>query len=133
MSRGLRNNNPGNIRLSATRYKGEVESADRAFKSFETAAWGYRAIFMLLHTYQVRHRLNTLRQMIGRYAPPSENDTDAYLEFVTRRTGIAADERVDTLSRLHMVPVAGAISRMENGVEAVMDDVEAGWTLFREG
>ena len=49
MSRGLKNCNPGNIRQSKSRYKGEVRpSRDPAFKQFESLAWGYRAIFMLL-------------------------------------------------------------------------------------
>lgn len=132
MGRGLRNNNPGNIRLSPVRYLGETASTDPAFKQFETPAWGYRAVFMLLHTYQVRYGLHTVRQMITRYAPPSENRTDTYVGFVAARAGVGAGERIDTLSRTQMVPVVAAISRMENGADAIMVDVEAGWTLFRE-
>lgn len=75
LPRGLRNRNPGNIRRSAVRYKGETESDDAAFKAFASTAWGYRAMFVLLHTYRVRHRIATLRGMIARWAPPSENDT----------------------------------------------------------
>ena len=46
MSRGLSNCNPGNIRQSKVRYKGEVQpSRDPAFKQFESLAWGYRAVF----------------------------------------------------------------------------------------
>ena len=60
MSRGLSNCNPGNIRQSKVRYKGEVQpSRDPAFKQFESLAWGYRAVFVLLHTYRVRHGLRT--------------------------------------------------------------------------
>ena len=131
MSRGLRNNNPGNIRLSAMRYRGEVvPSADIAFKQFETMAWGYRAIFMLLDTYRVKHGLTTLRGMIGRYAPPCENDTGRYLAFVAYRSGVDPDVVLDTRAREQMVSVVGAMSRMENGVEPIADDVEAGWELF---
>ena len=67
MSRGLANCNPGNIRQSKVRYKGEVRpSRDPAFKQFESLAWGYRAVFMLLHTYRIRHGLRTVRGMISR-------------------------------------------------------------------
>ena len=66
MSRGLSNCNPGNIRQSKVRYKGEVQpSRDPAFKQFESLAWGYRAVFVLLHTYRVRHGLRTVRGMIS--------------------------------------------------------------------
>lgn len=75
MTRGLRNRNPGNIRRSKTRYLGEVTpSCDVAFKQFETMAWGYRAMFVLLDSYRRRGYV-TLRQMIARYAPPVENHT----------------------------------------------------------
>lgn len=131
MSRGLRNNNPGNIRQSGTKYAGEVRpSRDRAFKQFETMAYGYRAMFMLLYTYQKRHGLNTIRQMIGRYAPPVENHTDAYIDTVARRSGIGADTRITTTYGDVMIPIVSAMSYVENGVPAVAADVRAGWELF---
>ena len=80
MSRGLDNRNPGNIRRSGVRYRGEVRpSRDADFKQFKSMEWGYRAMFVLLHTYSVRYGCNTLSKMISRYAPPSENDTQAYI------------------------------------------------------
>ncbi|MDR0954532.1 MAG: structural protein P5 [Rikenellaceae bacterium] len=131
MSRGLRNNNPGNIRQSAVRYQGEIiPSTDTAFKQFKTVVWGYRALFMLLHTYQKKHGLNTLNGMIRRYAPPVENDTNGYVRAVCTRSGIAAERVINTLDGHTMIPVACAMSRVENGVEAVRKDVEAGWELF---
>lgn len=132
MTRGLRNRNPGNIRKSGTAYMGEViPSQDVAFKQFETMAWGYRAVFVLLDSYR-RRGYTTLRQMIARYAPPVENDTGNYIRCVSAWSGIDADEPLDTNDRTTMLAVVAAISRMENGREAVMSDVEAGWTLFMQ-
>ena len=82
LPRGLRNNNPGNIRISPTRYKGEiVPSSDRAFKQFKSRGWGYRAIFVLLESYHKRG-IRTIRQIISRYAPSFENDTEKYISSV---------------------------------------------------
>ena len=101
MARGLNNRNPGNIRQSKGRYKGEVRpSRDPAFKQFETMAWGYRAIFVLLHTYRTRHGLRTIAAMIARWAPPSENKTELYIRTVSRRSGIPADRPIDHRERL---------------------------------
>lgn len=130
MSRGLRNRNPGNIRRSATTYKGEAESTDPAFKAFESMPWGYRAMFVLLHTYRSRHGCRTLRAMIGRYAPPSENDTESYIRTVATFAGISPDQEINTADRDVMVKVVAGMSRVENGVPAIMTDVEAGWNLF---
>lgn len=131
MSRGLTNCNPGNIRLSKVRYKGEVQpSRDKAFKQFESLAWGYRAIFMLLATYHLRHGLDTIEGMIARWAPPCENHTEAYIRAVADQTGIPVGERLDTRDKRTMVPVVAAISRVENGAKADMNEVERGWELF---
>lgn len=133
MSRGLRNNNPGNIRRSGVRYKGEVvPSQDVCFKQFQSLAYGYRAIFVLLDTYRRRYGLTTIRQMLNRYAPPEENFTEGYIRFVSHKTGIAPDEVVDTRSERDMIAFAMAISEIENGVSASRRDVEEGWRLFVE-
>mgnify|MGYP000049700038 FL=1 len=132
MARGLRNFNPGNIRQSKTKYLGEVRpSRDVAFKQFETMAWGYRAMFVLLHTYS-RNGYRTLRQMITRYAPPIENHTESYIAHVSRWAEVFPDAPLDTLDPAVMISVVGAMSRMENGVPAVDSDVREGWRLFMQ-
>ena len=131
MARGLTNCNPGNIRRSNVRYQGEVQpSRDPEFKQFRSLAWGYRAIFVLLDTYRQRHGLRTVAEMISRWAPPAENHTQAYIRSVVQRTGIAADRPIDTSDRTTMIPLAAAISRVENGVDADLHEVEKGWRLF---
>ncbi len=131
MSRGLRNCNPGNIRQSCSNFKGEVRpSRDSAFKQFESMAYGYRAMFVLLNSYHKRYGLTTIREMISRWAPPSENFTEGYIRFVSERSGIAADVEVDSRSERDMVPIVAAMSEIENGVKAAMNDVYEGWKLF---
>ena len=131
MSRGLTNCNPGNIRQSKTRYKGErYPSRDSEFKEFESLAYGYRAMFVLLDTYSRRYGLCTIRQMLNRYAPPSENFTEGYIRFVSEKTGIAPDEIVNSRAARDMVPIVAAMSQIENGTSAVMADVHRGWELF---
>lgn len=134
MSRGLRNNNPGNIRRSKVRYKGEVRpSRDPDFKEFSTMAYGYRAVFVLLDTYRSRYGLTTIRQMLNRYAPPTENFTEGYVRFVADCSGVMPDEVIDTRSAKDMIPIVAAMSKIENGVAANIEDVERGWELFIGG
>lgn len=131
MSRGLANCNPGNIRRSSSRYRGEVRpSRDPDFKEFESIEWGYRAIFVTLNTYRRKYGLRTIREMISRWAPPVENHTEAYIRAVTARTGFSADEVLDTRSRQQMVPLIAAMSEVENGVKADFRAVERGWELY---
>ena len=133
MSRGLSNCNPGNIRQSKVRYKGEVQpSRDPAFKQFESLAWGYRAVFVLLHTYRVRHGLRTVRGMISRWAPPVENHTEAYIRAVADAVGIPDGQLFDTRDRTTMLRMAAAISRVENGTAADRGEIERGWALFSD-
>ena len=131
MSRGMSNCNPGNIRRSRTRYKGEVRpSRDPEFKQIASLEWGYRAIFVLLHTYRVRYGLGSLDGMIARWAPPSENDTGAYLRTVVRRSGVDPDAEIDTRDGPTMTRIAAAMARVENGVEPDEAEIAEGWRLF---
>lgn len=133
MSRGLSNCNPGNIRRSASRFQGEVRpSRDPAFKQFSSLAWGYRAIFVLLNTYRRKYGLRTPREMITRWAPPTENHTENYIRAVCERTGFDPDQELDTTCKEDMVPLAAAISWVENGVAADEEALQAGWRLYAE-
>lgn len=108
---------------------GEKESSDSAFKAFETMAWGYRAIFVLLDSYE-RKGVNTIEAMISRYAPPVENYTQSYIDFVSKHSGVAPSVKVTSTNQDLMIPIVVAISEMENGVTPTMSDVREGWSLF---
>ena len=113
------------------KYEGEVvPSRDIEFKEFRSMAYGYRAMFVLLDSYRSKYGLCTIRQMLGRYAPPTENFTEGYVRFVSSRTGIAPDEIVNTRAARDMIPIVAAMSQIENGVPAIISDIEEGWSLF---
>lgn len=127
MTRGYRNNNFGNIRITRdkngkqTFWKGEVKGADQAFKTFETPAWGYRAIFALLKEY-IGKGYNTINKIIGRYAPSSENNTNSYVSTVVKKTGIQPDTKIAASDLISLTRIVRAISFVENGIEP--DDVQ---------
>lgn len=130
LPRGLRNNNPGNIRINNDLYQGEVRpSRDNEFKQFKTMAYGYRAIYRTLLTYYRIYRLETIRQMISRWAPPEENKTDAYIKAVSDYAGIPADDLI-SFDREQMIRIVAGMSKVENGRIANMSDLIAGWNLL---
>ena len=129
-ARGLRNCNPGNIRRSSDHFQGEVKSNDREFKQFETMAHGYRAMMRILQNYQKRYQLRTIEQIIGRWAPHSENDTEAYVASVESYTGIPRDREINIDDKETLCKLVAAMSRVENGVKAVDSDVNDGYELL---
>ena len=131
LPRGLRNNNPGNIRINGDLFQGEVRpSKDKSFKQFETMAYGYRAMFVILRNYIRNYKLDTIRKMISRWAPPKENHTEAYVKAVSDYAGIPADDPINVNDREQMIRIVAGMSRVENGVEAGMPDVITGWILL---
>ena len=91
--RGIRNNNPLNIRRGRTRWKGmSPRQTDPAFCQFSEMRYGLRAAFVVLHSYVARHHLRTLRAVIYRWAPPPENNSATYLGYVCLRTGWLPDK-----------------------------------------
>ena len=91
--RGIRNNNPLNIRKSKDNWQGlRTLQEDREFCQFSSMAYGWRAAFVILcKTYYGKYKLKTIRAIITRWAPPKENNTEAYIRRVTDRIGIGAD------------------------------------------
>lgn len=132
MTRGLRNNNPLNIEISKGKpWKGEIRpSQDIRFAQFKTIAYGYRAAFKLLYNYQHIHGCKQLSDFINRWAPPVENDTHSYVNFVAKRCRMADITIVDTKNEYQMCKIVAAMSKMENGIEPNMEDIKAGWRLF---
>ena len=110
-TRGYRNRNPGNIEhVPANKWQGLAEPAsDGRFCRFESHEHGIRALAALLTTYQDRHGLRTVRRIIGRWAPPGENDTGAYVGVVARRIGVDADETIDLHRHDQLRPLVEAI------------------------
>ncbi len=131
MVRGLRNNNPGNIRINSDHFQGEIKpSQDKAFKQFQTMAYGYRAMLKMLQNYKLKRGCNTLRKMISRWAPENENNTSAYILYVSDFSGISPDEEVNTLDKDLMCKIVAGMSRIENGREAKMSEILEGWNLL---
>lgn len=121
LPRGMRNNNPGNIRKGNTPWKGKIphnRNTDSAFEQFETYAYGIRAMIKNIVSYNRDRGIDTLRGVISTWAPSSENDTDKYINFVALRTGIAPDETI-RFDQNTLRGIVIAMAAMENGREAI--------------
>ncbi|MBU6476084.1 MAG: structural protein [Alphaproteobacteria bacterium] len=114
--RGIRNNNPGNLRLSKTRWQGQAaEQPDPDFITFMGPVFGLRALMKTLLTYRLKYGLDTVRSLINRYAPPVENDTGSYIYNVAKRLGVKPDDEIDLCLQKTLVALAAAIVCHENG------------------
>jgi hypothetical protein len=113
--RGIRNNNPGNIVRTSDQWQGMSASqdADSHFVVFDAPVWGLRAMARILHGY-IGAGADTVREIINRWAPPSENDTGAYVDAVAQSIGVDADAPVDASA---LVPLMQAITLHENGIQ----------------
>lgn len=105
MTRGMRNKNPFNIRKSSTNWFGKVPGTDKEFETFDTIYHGYRAGIVLLKTYYNKYRLHTIAGVIKRFAPSSENDTEAYIKYISSRTTLDPHARLSERQLLeHVAP-----------------------------
>jgi hypothetical protein len=110
--RGIRNNNPGNIRYGDfARSAGAVGADSGGFAVFSDMQTGVEATAKLLRSYTARG-FNTIRKIVSRWAPANENDTQAYIAAVAKQLGVSADT---VLSGDQLQGVAGSIFQHENG------------------
>ena len=131
MSRGLRNNNPGNIRITKDKWQGlRDKQEDKSFFQFTEMKWGYRALIRTLQNYRLKWGCKTISDFINRWAPPVENNTSGYISRVCKEMQVPNSYVPDINDKATMCAFAAAISQVENGVPAVMADVEKGWELL---
>lgn len=113
--KGIRLNNPGNIRYRPQdKWQGLIGPVD-GMCQFETPQYGIRVIARQLIVNQDKHQCGTLSQHIMRYAPPVENNTGAYVDDVCARTKMWKDEQIDMHRWEFIRPVVEAIIWHENG------------------
>ena len=123
--RGIRNNNPGNIRHGQN-WQGlnpDGRNIDPAFCVFKSPVFGIRALAKVLMNYKKIHGLNTVRQIISRYAPPNENQTKAYIQTVAQQIGVYPDTVIDIEERGILTVFIKAVIRMENGIQPYSDEL----------
>ena len=129
--RGIRNCNPGNIRMTKDKWQGlRTVQTDKEFFQFEEMKWGYRALIRTLQNYRKRHGCMTIADFIRRWAPSQENNTTAYIRSVCSQLEVPSMYVPNVDDRDTMCAFAAAISRHENGVEADRKEVEDGWDLL---
>ena len=127
-SRGLRNNNPLNIRHNADNFKGEIKGRDTSFKTFSSMPYGYRAAFVTLGTYLSRG-WNTIEKIITKWAPPTENNTESYIAHVERWSGVPRNKELTARDGSDYILIVAAMSFVENGQNADISAVQAGFKL----
>ena len=124
--RGIRNMTPGNIRLGDSWLGLRTKQPDPDFCQFTSMIYGCRALLKLLRTYVEKRGCTTIRKVVERWAPPSENDTSSYVLSVAAACRRDPDERLPVdVDPLIYLDLARAIARHECGPEAegIWDDV----------
>lgn len=136
MTRGIRNNNPLNIRYNAANnWRGKLLSimrTDQDFEEFSSMDYGFLAALNLIgNTYMHRYHLNTPSAIIARWAPASENNTDGYIKTVCRLTGLGGEEVIsnhDTKLRELVL----AMAQVECGAEVnrYREELDKAWAVY---
>lgn len=129
-NRGLRNNNPGNLRIMPNdKWTGQTGD-DGAFCTFVDLEYGTRAMMKLLQNYKKKYGLDTIEKIIGRYAPINENDTAGYISKVAFWSGINPQQQLDFNAQDTLPRLAQAMCRMETGVFLPINIFQSGFLLL---
>lgn len=117
--KGIRNNNPGNIEDNGTPWRGRIGD-DGRFIIFDKPENGIRAIARTLDTYSNKYGINTLDRILSRWAPPSENNTEAYIRHAEKALKIS---RHTPIGYQHKAALIKVIIKHENGQQPYSDKV----------
>lgn len=122
--RGIRNNNPLNIRIGNT-WLGEVPNpTDSDFEQFVHVKYGLRAGFCILRRYIRRYKRNTVRKIVTAWAPSTENNTERYIQLVCKFGCLEADAEIRFEDSLTMCNLVQAMARVEVGETIPLQVIE---------
>ena len=123
---GVRNHNPLNIRyLAKNKWLGLSKTTPNVsgFCKFDCIDYGLRAAILLLLTYIRKRGCTTPRQIISRWAPPTENNTELYIQCVCGRADVHPDLPLPTEgSPFNRFIVA--MARQESGIHLTEGAIE---------
>ena len=128
-TRGIRNNNPLNIRRGSRWVGLSAEQPDPKFCTFTAPVFGLRAAFIILRRYIEVYHLRTIAQMISRWAPKSENKTEQYIKYVCDVTQIPKDATIDTHEKMRLCAIVAAMSAYECGQPCTIQEVTTAYNM----
>lgn len=132
LPRGIRNNNPGNLKISSSPWRGKIppeRNTDGTFEQFQNYAYGLRAMIKLLLNYMGDGK-TTIRQIIRKYAPSTDNNTEAYVQAVSQAINFLPDTPLPA-TRTVVSALVRSMARHENGMNAVTQrQLNEAWNLI---
>lgn len=127
--RGIRNNNPLNIRIGNS-WLGEVKNpTDNEFEQFVHICYGLRAGFILLKRYINRYKLNTIEKIISRWAPSNENNTRTYIDRVTKNMNVSPDTPLLFEDKNTICNLVYEMVYVENGQHIQMAEIVSAYQM----
>ncbi|MCG7544093.1 hypothetical protein MHM93_07850 [Pseudoalteromonas sp. MM17-2] len=122
----VRNNNPLNVRDNpANDWQGQI-GARQGFARFRSVDYGFRAAYITLQTYRTKHGADTIDTIVRRWAPPSENHTQNYINYVSQRVNLSP---FAPLEPQHYPLLIDAMADMEGPNNWTLADVQQGVNL----
>lgn len=113
--RGIRNNNPLNIRIGNTWLGERPNPTDQEFEEFVSMEYGLRAAFLILRRYIRRYGKNTVTSIVSTWAPSSENNTIRYIDTVCAKTGLGPTQEIQYEDEVTMCRLVAAMAFVECG------------------
>lgn len=121
-------NNPFNIRKGSSRWLGSISKKGDAFETFDTLEHGVRAYLVIMRSYALKYGRYTPRSIITRFAPPSENNVDNYINFVCSYMAISPDTPLS--SAMDYFYLACAMAWYESHTFLFTGQVESVWSYY---
>ena len=132
LPRGLRNNNPLNLRISSSAWQGKITpNSDGSFEQFKTLEYGIRAAMVNLRTLISRDHIERVADIIYKWAPPSDhNNTEKYIERVCEIASVGRSDRIMAANRTQVCRLLWAMAQVECGQVVPYSSFEKAWLMI---
>lgn len=129
--RGIRNNNPLNLRIGND-WIGEVQfPSDPVFEQFNSMLYGLRAGMVVLRRYILHYRRDNISKIITSWAPSNENDTQRYIDVVSGRMRLEENKTIRWSDKDQIVDLVSAMCYVETGCNISRDLIRQAYDMVR--
>lgn len=119
---GYKGCNPLNIRATTDKWQGAIGQNEKGYLIFSSPVDGIRAAAKVLKNYDSKYGINTIEEIVSRFAPASENPTGEYIQNVVKATGYKAQEKLDLKNPEVMQKLITAMIKQEIGGVAYSEE-----------
>lgn len=123
-------NNPLNIRYTSSNQWNGLCGSSNGFCEFQSLGYGLRAAIIIINSYKSLYNIDTIEDIIYKWAPPSENNSSGYVSFVCDQMNCCKSQKINVFKPITLFELFKAMCKMESNFYLSISEFDLAYSYF---